>query len=114
MKELKCISKMSKKEIYELEGEVLFLYLYKGYSLTKIEEILFDGDLTYKGWFSKIVLNHNGVSTAKNSGNKGMYKGEHFSISSTLFFSEHEQYIFRKISNYLNSKPNTIGNQNES
>ena len=58
------------RELSDLIPEIIYLYLFKGMSLTSIENTLFHTE-TYKGWLSKTFLNYYGIDTEKE--NKGIY-----------------------------------------
>ena len=50
--------------------EIVYYYLFKGLSLTAIEQKLFKTE-DYHGWLSKTFLNYYGIDTEKE--NKGIY-----------------------------------------
>lgn len=58
------------RNIDDLIPEIIYLYLFKGLSLTAIENQLFHTE-NYKGWLSKSFLNYYGIDTEKD--NKGIY-----------------------------------------
>ena len=58
------------RELNDLIPEIIYLYLFKGMSLTAIENKLFNTE-NYNGWLSKSILNYHGIDTEKD--NKGMY-----------------------------------------
>lgn len=58
------------RNIEDLMPEIVYYYLFKGLSLTAIEERLFNTSI-YHGWISKAFLNYYGVDTEKD--NKGLY-----------------------------------------
>ena len=58
------------QDINDVIPEVMYYYLFKGLSLTAIEEKLLGTDVLH-GWFSKSILNYFGIDTEK--GNKGIY-----------------------------------------
>lgn len=58
------------RDLEDLIPEVIYLYLFKGMSLTAIEKKLFRTE-EYKGWLSKTFLNYYGIDTEKE--NKGIY-----------------------------------------
>ncbi len=59
------------RNINDLIPEIIYYYLFKGLSLTAIEEKLFKTE-EYHGWLSKTFLNYYGIDTEKE--NKGIYK----------------------------------------
>jgi len=58
------------RNIDDLMPEIVYYYLFKGLSLTAIEEKLFMTD-RYHGWLSKTFLNYFGIDTERD--NKGLY-----------------------------------------
>lgn len=60
----------SHRNIDDLVPEIIYLYLFKGLSLTAIEKQLFRTE-NYNGWLSKVFLNYYGIDTEKD--NKGLY-----------------------------------------
>lgn len=60
------------RNISDLVPEIIYYYLFQGYSLAAIEEKLFKTD-EYHGWLSKTFLNYYGIDTEKQ--NKGIYEG---------------------------------------
>lgn len=58
------------RSIDDLVPEIIYYYLFKGLSLTAIEEKLFRTE-EYKGWLSKTFLNYFGIDTEKE--NKGIF-----------------------------------------
>ena len=59
------------RDVNDLVPEIIYYYLFKGLSLTAIEEKIFKTD-KYHGWLSKTFLNYYGIDTEKV--NKGIYK----------------------------------------
>ena len=78
------------QDINDIIPEVIYYYLFKGLSLTAIEEKLFGTDELH-GWFSKCILNYFGIDTGKdNTGkvNKGIYdKKSMTEVVETLTYS---------------------------
>lgn len=58
------------QDINDIIPEVMYYYLFKGMSLTSIEEKLLGTD-KLSGWFSKCILNYFGIDTEGD--NKGIY-----------------------------------------
>ena len=58
------------QDINDIIPEVMYYYLFKGLSLTAIEDKLLGTDELH-GWFSKSILNYFGIDTEKD--NKGIY-----------------------------------------
>jgi hypothetical protein rflaF_11944 len=58
------------RNINDLVPEIVYYYLFKGLSLTAIEQKLFITE-DYHGWLSKTFLNYYGIDTEKE--NKGNY-----------------------------------------
>lgn len=58
------------RNIDDLVPEIVYYYLFKGLSLSAIEQKLFKTD-EYHGWLSKTFLNYYGIDTEKE--NKGIY-----------------------------------------
>ena len=58
------------RNINDLVPEIVYYYLFKGLSLTAIEQKLFKTE-DYHGWLSKTFLNYYGIDTEKE--NKGIY-----------------------------------------
>lgn len=58
------------RNINDLVPEIVYHYLFKGLSLTAIEDKLFKTE-EYHGWLSKAFLNYYGIDTGKE--NKGIY-----------------------------------------
>ena len=61
------------RNINDLVPEIVYYYLFKGLSLTAIEQKLFKTE-EYKGWLSKTFLNYYGIDTEKV--NKGIYENK--------------------------------------
>lgn len=59
------------RNIDDLIPEIVYYYLFKGLSLTAIEQKLFKTE-NYKGWLSKTFLNYFGIDTERE--NKGIYE----------------------------------------
>ena len=59
------------RNIDDLVPDIVYYYLFKGLSLTAIEQKLFRTD-AYRGWLSKTFLNYFGIDTEKE--NKGIYE----------------------------------------
>lgn len=59
------------RNINDLVPEIIYYYLFKGLSLTAIEQQLFKTE-DYHGWLSKTFLNYYGIDTEKE--NKGIYQ----------------------------------------
>lgn len=60
------------QDINDVIPEVIYCFLFKGLSLTAIEERLLGTDELH-GWFSKCILNYYGIDTERESDNKGIY-----------------------------------------
>ena len=58
------------RNINDLVPEIVYYYLFKGLSLTAIEQKLFKTE-DYHGWLSKTFLNYYGIDTEKE--NKGIF-----------------------------------------
>lgn len=58
------------RNINDLVPEIVYYYLFKGLSLTAIEQKLFKTEDCH-GWLSKTFLNYYGIDTEKE--NKGIY-----------------------------------------
>lgn len=58
------------QDINDVIPEIMYYYLFKGLSLTSIEEKVLGTDELH-GWFSKCILNYFGIDTEKD--NKGIY-----------------------------------------
>lgn len=61
------------RSINDLVPEIIYYYLFQGFSLTSIEEKLFKTE-NYRGWLSKSLLNYYGIDTEGT--NKGIYSGK--------------------------------------
>ena len=59
------------RNINDLVPEIVYYYLFKGLSLTAIEQRLFKTE-DYHCWLSKSFLNYYGIDTERE--NKGLYK----------------------------------------
>ena len=61
------------RNINDLVPEIVYYYLFKGLSLTAIEQKLFKTE-DYHGWLSKTFLNYYGIDTEKE--NKGIFENK--------------------------------------
>ena len=62
------------REFGDFVPEIIYCYLFKGFSVGDIEDYLFKTK-ELKGWLSKTFLNLYGVDTSKESKNRGRYSG---------------------------------------
>ncbi len=73
------------QDINDVIPEIMYLYLFKGFSLTAIEAKLL-GTEELHGWFAKSILNYYGIDTEKE--NKGIYDKKSMSeVVETLTYS---------------------------
>ena len=61
------------QDINDVIPEVIYCYLFRGMSLTAIEERLLGTDELH-GWFSKSILNYYGIDTDKD--NRGIFENK--------------------------------------
>lgn len=59
------------RDINDVIPEMIFYYLFEGFSLTSLEKKLFNTE-EYNGWLSKSCLNYFGIDTE--GSNRGIYK----------------------------------------
>ena len=79
------------RSIDDLVPEIIYYYLFRGLSLTAIEQKLFRTE-AYHGWLSKTFLNYYGIDTEKE--NKGIFENKSIlEVVDELYKSSHIAHI---------------------
>ncbi len=96
----KTNEKFNHQDIIDVIPEIIYLYLFKGLSLTAIEDKLLGTDELH-GWFSKSILNYYGIDTEKD--NKGIYDKKSMSeVVETLTYSPN--IVHNRVAKILKAK----------
>ena len=92
----KTVNVFGHRDINDLIPEIIYYYLFEGYSLTSIEVRLFETD-EFHGWFSKSCLNYYGIDT--DGANKGIFEGKtiEYVVKELLKSENVEHYRVAKI-----------------
>lgn len=92
----KTINIFGHRDLNDIIPEIIFYYLFEGYSLTSIEVKLFNTE-EFHGWLSKSCLNYYGIDTE--GSNRGIFENKTIEyIVSMLFQSKNvEHNIVAKI-----------------